>query len=223
MAFRVVIAEDQLVVREGLQRILEMSDEIDLVGIVGDGDALLEAVERVRPDVVLIDARMLTPDEGEGIRLANELGTRFPEIAVLALSHDADPAHARAFFREGASGRGYLLQEHLMAPRELLDAIVEVAGGRSVVDPEIIDALVSLRSRAASSPLRSLSVREREVLAEIAGGKSNAAIGRSLEITRRAVERHVTSIFSKLDLPSEENVSRRVQATLLYLADRDSP
>jgi DNA-binding NarL/FixJ family response regulator len=220
MAFRLVIAEDHLLVREGLQRILETSDEIDLVGIVGGGDALLEMVERVRPDVVLSAASR--SDAGEGIRLAGELSTRHPEIAVLALVRHADATHARAFFRAGANGRGYLLQERLMAPRELLDAIVQVAGGGSVVDPQVIDALVSLRSRAASSPLRSLSVREREVLAEVAGGKSNAAIGRSLAITRRAVERHVTSIFSKLDLPSEENVSRRVQATLLYLADRDS-
>jgi DNA-binding NarL/FixJ family response regulator len=219
--FRVAIAEDHLLVREGLQRILESSDEIDLVAIAGDGDALLEAVERTQPDVVVTDVRM-PPNDGDGIRIANELRGRFPQIAVLALSQYADPAFALALFRDGASGRGYLLKDRLAQPRELLAAISDVAVGGSVVDPLIVDALVSLRSRAESSPLRSLTARELEVLAEVAAGKSNAAIARALVITRRAVEHHITSIFSKLDMPGEAVVSRRVQATLLYLAERGS-
>ncbi|HET6172781.1 MAG TPA: response regulator transcription factor [Gaiellales bacterium] len=219
---RVVIADDHLLVREGLQRILESTHDLDLAGIASDGDGLLAMVERTRPDIVVTDVRMPPSGEGEGIRVANELSGRFPEIAVLALSQYADPAYARAFFRHGASSRGYLLKDRLLAPRELLAAIIEVGGGGTVIDSSIVDALVSLRSQDGSFRLSALTPREREVLAEVAGGKSNSAIARSLVITRRSVEHHITAIFAKLDLPAEEEVSRRVQATLLYLADRDS-
>lgn len=222
MAFRVVIAEDHLLVREGLERILESSDEVELVGTAVDGEALLESVERARPDVVVTDVRMPPLDENEGIRVAGELRRRFPEIAVLAISQYADPAYAMALFRDGARGRGYLLKERLSSPGELLSAIVEVAGGGSAVDPLIVDALVAQRSRTETSALGSLTAREHEVLAGVAAGKSNAAIAHSLVITRRAVEHHIASIFAKLHLPSEQEVSRRVQATLLYLAERDS-
>ena len=222
MTFRVVIAEDHLLVREGLERILASSDDVELVGTAVDGEALLESVERARPDVVVTDVRMPSSDAHDGIRIAGELRRRFPEVAVLAISQYADPAYAFALFRDGARGRGYLLKERLTAPGELVAAIVEVASGGSAVDPLIVDALVAERSRGESSPLAALTAREHEVLAEVAAGKSNAAIASSLVITRRAVEHHIASIFAKLHLPSEQEVSRRVQATLLYLADRDS-
>jgi DNA-binding NarL/FixJ family response regulator len=222
MTFRVVIAEDHLLVREGLERILASSDDVELVGTAVDGEALLESVERARPDVVVTDVRMPSSDAHDGIRIAGELRRRFPEVAVLAISQYADPAYAFALFRDGARGRGYLLKERLAAPGELVAAIVEVASGGSAVDPLIVDALVAERSRGESSPLAALTAREHEVLAEVAAGKSNAAIASSLVITRRAVEHHIASIFAKLHLPSEQEVSRRVQATLLYLADRDS-
>jgi DNA-binding NarL/FixJ family response regulator len=223
VAVRVVIAEDHLLVREGLERILESSADVALVGSAVDGEALLESVERARPDVVVTDVRMPPLLENEGIRLAGELRRRFPEVAVLAISQYADPAYAMALFRDGAGGRGYLLKERLAAPGELVAAIVEVARGGSAVDPLIVDVLVAEHSRGESSPLGSLTAREHEVLAGVAAGKSNAAIARSLVITRRAVEHHIASIFSKLHLPSEQEVSRRVQATLLFLAARDAP
>jgi DNA-binding NarL/FixJ family response regulator len=204
-----------------MQRILEASGDVDVVAAVADGDALDAAIERERPDVVVTDVRMPPSDEAEGIRVALGGRERYPEMGVLVLSQYADPAYALALFRDGSRGRGYLLKDRLGAPGELLAAIVDVAGGGSVVDPLVVEALVSSRLAAEASPLRTLTVRERQILAELAAGKSNAAIAGTLVITRRAVEHHITAIFAKLGLPDETEVSRRVRAALLYLADRD--
>jgi DNA-binding NarL/FixJ family response regulator len=216
-----VIAEDHLLVREGMQRILEASRDVEVVAAVADGDALDAAIERERPDVVVTDVRMPPSDEAEGIRVALDGRERYPEMGVLLLSQYADPAYALALFRDGSRGRGYLLKDRLAAPGQLLAAIADVAGGGSVVDPLVVEALVSSRLAAEASPLRTLTGRERQILAELAAGKSNAAIARTLVITRRAVEHHITAIFAKLGLPDETEVSRRVRAALLYLADRD--
>jgi DNA-binding NarL/FixJ family response regulator len=222
VAVRVVIAEDHLLVREGMQRILETSREVVLAAAVADGDALEAAIVRERPDVVVTDVRMPPSDDAEGIRVARDGRERFPEMGVLVLSQYADPAYALALFRDGSSRRGYLLKDRLLAPGELVEAICDIAAGGSVVDPVIVEALVSSRLQAEASPLRTLTRREREILAELAAGKSNAAIAQSLVITRRAVEHHITAIFAKLGLPDESEVSRRVRAALLYLADRDA-
>jgi DNA-binding NarL/FixJ family response regulator len=221
VALRVVIAEDNLLVREGVQRILETSAEVQVVASVSDGDALIEAVDRQRPDVVVTDVRMPPSDADEGLRVARVLRRRHPDVGVLVLSQYAEPAYAFALFREGSSGRGYLLKQRLGSPRELLAAVREVAASGTVVDPAVVDALLVAHERPETSAVRSLTARQRAVLAELATGKSNAAIARSLVITQRAVEHHVTAIFTKLGLPDEAEVSRRVVAALLYLAERD--
>ena len=221
VAVRVVIAEDHLLVREGMQRILEAAHDVEVVAAVADGDELEAAIERERPDVVVTDVRMPPSGEAEGIRVARDGRERYPEMGVVVLSQYADPAYALALFRDGSSRRGYLLKDRLTAPGELVAAIADVAGGGSVVDPVVVEALVSSRLQAEASPLRALTTREHEILSELAAGKSNAAIARTLVITRRSVEHHITAIFAKLGLPDETEVSRRVRATLLYLADRD--
>ncbi len=201
-------------------RILEDSDSVELLAAVPDGDELAAAIERDAPDVVVTDIRMPPSDEDEGLRIAADLRERRPEIGVIVLSQYADPAYALALFRDGSAGRGYLVKSRLAAPSVLLSAIADVAQGGSVVDPRVVEALVASRSRAEASPLRALTTREREVLANVAEGKSNAAIAESLVITRRAVEHHINAIFSKLDLPGEQEVSRRVVASLLYLSEQ---
>jgi DNA-binding NarL/FixJ family response regulator len=141
---------------------------------------------------------------------------------VIVISQYAEPHYALTLLEDGSAGRGYLLKDRLGNRQQLVSAIEQVAAGGSVIDPLVVEALVRSRDRSDDSPLRTLTPREREVLAEVAAGKSNAAIARSLVITKRAVERHISSIFSKLDLPDEEQASRRVAVTLLFLADQSA-
>jgi DNA-binding NarL/FixJ family response regulator len=159
----------------------------------------------------------------EGIRVAARLRETDPEVGVLVLSHYAEPAYALALLASGSRRRAYMLKERIRDKAELVRAIETVAGGGSVIDPKIVDILIEAQERVARSPLAELTPRERELLAEIAEGKSNAAIAKSLVLTKRAVEKHVNSIFFKLDLPDPEDVSRRVLAALMYLADNDGP
>jgi DNA-binding NarL/FixJ family response regulator len=219
---RVVIADDHLLVREGLSRILEESGDVRVVAAVADGDALIAAVQRELPDVVVTDIRMPPSDADEGVRVAADLRDSHPEVGVVLLSQYADPGYALAVFREGSARRGYLLKNRLSDPRMLLAAIANVASGGSIVDPLIVEVLVQSRSRAESSPLRALTTRELQVLSVIAEGKSNSAIAGHLVITQRAVEHHISAIFAKLALPDEREASRRVMATLLYLAERET-
>jgi len=155
----------------------------------------------------------------EGIELARELRAAHPEVGVIVLSQYADPLYAIALFEGGSAGRGYLLKERLADRERLVAAIDEVVAGGSVVDPDVVAALVSAQRTKSRSPLEALTPRELEILAEVATGKSNAAIARSLVITKRAVEHHIGSIFSKLELPEEEEANRRVTATLVFLAE----
>ena len=216
---RVVIAEDAYVIREFLMAALGSSPDVELVAVCANGKELRSAIGRWHPDVVITDIRMPPSGGEEGVQIAAELRDSHPEMGVIVLSQYAEPAYALALLDRGTGRRAYLLKERIRDRKELISAIRTVAAGGSVIDPMIVDVLIQARARVAESRLSRLTARELELLAEIAAGKSNGAIARSLFLTKRAVEKHVNSIFSKLDLPETEDVSRRVTATLIYLAE----
>jgi DNA-binding NarL/FixJ family response regulator len=217
---KVVLAEDSYLVREGVRRLLETEPDIDLVGVCEDYDSLLEAIASAEPDVVLTDIRMPPTGTDEGVRAAERLRQLRPTAGVVLLSQYGDPAYALAFLEGGTEGRAYLLKERVSDLDQLLAAIREVAGGGSVIDPKVVEALVAARSRNAQSPLARLTPREREVLALLAEGRSNAAVADGLVLSERAVEKHINSIFAKLGLPEARDAHRRVKAVLLFLADQ---
>lgn len=218
MGIRVVLAEDNTLLREGIARLLERADDIDLVGVAADRPELEALIERTTPDLVVTDIRMPPTGTDEGIQIAAQLRRDRPEVGVVVLSQYAEHAYALALLDGGSEGRAYLLKERVSEVDELLNAIREVAGGGSVIDSKVVESLVSSK-RPASSDLDRLTPREREILSEMAQGKSNAAIASSLVLSTRAVEKHTNSIFSKLGLSEEIDVNRRVKAVLLYLAD----
>ena len=218
---RVVVADDAYLIRESLRVALEGEQGVELVAVCSDGTELAAAVAELRPDVVVTDIRMPPSGRDEGVQIARRLRETDPEVGVVVLSQYAEPAYALALLDAGSSRRAYLLKERIRDRAELIRAIAAVARGGSVIDPQVVDVLIEARARAARSPLAELTPRERELLAEIAEGKSNAAIAESLVLTKRAVEKHINSIFAKLDLPEAQDVSRRVKATLVYLADGD--
>jgi DNA-binding NarL/FixJ family response regulator len=217
-----VVAEDSLLVREGIVRLLSAYGDVEIVGIAVDLPQLLAAVDEQAPNVVLTDIRMPPTGTDEGIRAAAELRARHPEVGVVVLSQYVEPGYALSLFDGGSQGRAYLLKERLSEGSQLIDAIRAVAAGGSVVDPKVVETLVNARARARSSPLEHLTPRELEVLSEIAQGKNNAAVAATLVLSERAVEKHINSLFSKLGLSEEPSVHRRVKAVLLYLADRDT-
>jgi DNA-binding NarL/FixJ family response regulator len=223
MPIRLVVADDSFLVREALTELLASDSALDVVAVVADAPSLQNAVERERPDVVLTDIRMPPFDGGEGIHAATALRETHPETGVVILSQYAEAAFALELFESGSAGRAYLLKERVGNRAELVAAIDAVANGGSVVDPKIVDALIAERTHAADSPLAQLTEREREVLAELAGGKSNAAIAAALFLTKRAVEKHINSIFMKLGLRDSEDVSSRVAAALVFLAEAGAP
>ncbi len=191
-----------------------------VAGAAADLPGLLAAVDEDPPDVVVTDIRMPPSGTDEGIRAANAVRERHPEVGVVVLSQYANPDYALTLLEGGSSRRAYLLKERVGDVEELLAAIREVARGGSVVDPKVVDALVTATSRAVRSDLDRLTPRESEILGEMATGKSNAAIASSLVLSERAVEKHTNSIFSKLGLTEEPDVNRRVKAVLLFLAER---
>jgi DNA-binding NarL/FixJ family response regulator len=219
VAIRVVLADDDYLIREGVRRLLELQPDLETVAVCGDLESLLEAVAEEKPDVVVTDIRMPPTGLDEGIQAAQRLRESHPAMGVVVLSQHADPAYAIELFEKGAAGRAYLLKERVDDIEQLARAIRTVAAGGSAIDPAIVEALVSTRSRSESSPLAELTARERDVLREIAEGKNNAAVAATLFITERAVEKVIRSIFAKLGLSLEENVNRRVKAVLLYLSD----
>lgn len=222
MPIRLVLAEDHYLVREGVARLIEAEPDLDLVASCADLPSLLAAIDEHRPDVVLTDIRMPPTGTNEGLQAADHLREMRPDAGVVVLSQYADPKYALAFFEHGSQGRAYLLKERVSDIEQLLAAIRAVLRGESVIDPKVIDALVAARSRSASSPVRSLTGREGEILSQMAQGKSNAAIAAALVLSDSAVEKHIGSIFSKLGLTEEPDVNRRVKAVLLFLAVRDS-
>jgi DNA-binding NarL/FixJ family response regulator len=218
MALRVVIAEDVLIVREGVLRMLGFQDDVEVVAAVDDLPQLLAAVDEHQPDVVLTDIRMPPTGSDEGIQAALTLRDTHPELGVVVLSQHIEASWALDLFARGSERRAYLLKERVSEPGQLVAAIREVAGGGSVVDPKVVESLLGSRTRKRSA-LDDLTQREREVLGEIAQGKSNAAVAKSLFLSVRAVEKHINSLFSKLGLSEEQNVHRRVKAVLLFLSD----
>jgi DNA-binding NarL/FixJ family response regulator len=213
---RVVLGDDSFLAREGIARVLDSIEDVDLVASCADLDELRSTVEDVKPDVVVTDIRMPPTNTDEGIRFAAELRGSLPEVGVVVLSQHAEPAYALSLFEDGSSQRAYLLKERVKDRDELERALREVVAGRSLVEPRIVDQLVS--ARLSDPGIERLTPREREILALVAEGRSNTAIAESLGVTKRAVERHINGIFAKLGLPEDGDVNRRVKATLLYLA-----
>jgi DNA-binding NarL/FixJ family response regulator len=211
---RVVIAEDAVLLRDGLARLLADRGH-EVVAIVGDAAELLQAVEREEPDVVVADVRMPPTFTDEGVRAALELRDRRPELAVLVLSQYVEERYAGDLLARGTSGIGYLLKDRVTDVRDFLDAVERVADGGTAIDPEVVAQLLARARRP--EPLTELTPREREVLELMAEGRSNAAIAQRLVVTERAVEKHVRSIFQKLRLAPAETDHRRVLAVLRFL------
>ncbi len=212
------MADDSFLMREAVHQVVEHQHDLEIVADCADGAALLEAVRRTKPDVVVTDVRMPPSGDDEGIRVARSLRETNPGIGVVVLSHYAEPRYGLELFADGAEGRAYLLKERVADGRQLHAAIEVVARGGSMIDPAMVRMLIDNEERQRDSPLAALTPREREVLAAMAAGKSNAAIADELVLTKRAVEKHVGAIFLKLGLPSEDVISRRVAAVLLYLS-----
>jgi DNA-binding NarL/FixJ family response regulator len=219
---RVVIADDAFLAREAIAQVLASDPGIEVVAVCEDRYALLAEVEQQHPDAVVTDIRMPPTGTDEGIQVAQSLRETHPEIGVVVLSQYVEPNYAFALLGDGSAGRAYVLKERIHDSQQLVGAVKAVVAGESVIDAKVVDALIEARAHNEASPLAQLSQREREVLAEIAQGKSNAAIADSLFLTKRAVEKHINSIFLKLDLRETDDVSRRVKAALLFLAYEQS-
>lgn len=222
MAIRIVLAEDHVLVREGIRRLIEQQPDLELVGISEDLDALLALVEETEPDVVVTDIRMPPTGTDEGIRAATTLRDTHPKIGVVVVSQFASPSYALALFERGSERRAYLLKERVSDAGQLVAAIRAVAAGGSVIDPKVVEELVEARTGSASQAVDRLTPREGEVLAEMAQGKSNAAIATALVLSERAIEKHINAIFSKLGLTEEPDLNRRVKAVLLFLGRGES-
>jgi DNA-binding NarL/FixJ family response regulator len=220
LAVRVAVADDHYLVREGLRQLLELDGEVQVVVSVGTAVELLAALEREAVEVVVTDIRMPPGHHLEGIEAAHAIRGRYPSVGVVVLSAHADAAYALELFREGTAGLAYLLKDRVGDRAELLRAIRATAAGDSVVDPQVVEAMLGHPRRRETSALDRLSRREREVLEQMAAGRSNPAIGQALFLSLSAVEKHVSAIFTKLGLVEERSSHRRVAAVLAYLADR---
>jgi DNA-binding NarL/FixJ family response regulator len=216
---RLVLAEDHYLVREGLRRLLETQPDLEVAAVCGDLDSLLAAVEAEHPDVVVTDIRMPPGDADEGIQAAERLRETNPDVGVVVLSQYANPSYALALLERGSARRAYLLKERVKDLGQLVTAINAVAEGGSVIDPKVVEALVAENARAEESALNDLTPRERDVLREMAAGKSNAAIAEALFLTERSVQKVIHSIFLKLGLTWETSIDKRVKAVILYLAE----
>ena len=219
MPIRIVLAEDQYLVREGLRSVLETQEGLEVVAVCGDLDSLLVTVAAQRPDVVVTDIRMPPGNTDEGIQAATRLRETDPQVGVVVLSQYATPGYLLALLNGGSERRGYLLKERVNDLEQLADAIRVVAEGGSVFDPKVVETLVAENARSEESPLNELTPRERDVLREMAEGKNNAAIASALVLTERSVEKVIHSIFLKLGLTWEPAVHKRVKAVVLYLAE----
>ena len=219
MPIRVVLAEDHYLVREGVRGLLDSQADIEVVAVCGDLDSLFAAVEAEHPDVVVTDIRMPPGNADEGIQAAARLRASEPDIGVVVLSQYANPTYALALLEDGSEGRSYLLKERIQDVEQLASAIRAVADGGSVIDPKVVEALVGENTRTEGSPLSQLTPRERDVLREMASGKSNAAIADALYLTESSVEKVIHSMFQKLELTWEPSIHKRVKAVVLYLAE----
>ncbi len=210
---RIVIADDAVLLREGLVRLLaEQGHEV--VAAVADGPSLVDAIVQHRPDVSIVDVRMPPSHTDEGLRAAVQARKLVPRTPVLVLSQYVEVSYADDLLADRRGAVGYLLKDRVAEITDFLDALARVAAGGTVLDPEVVAQLVV---RRGPDPIRALTAREREVLALMAEGRSNTAIARALVVSEGAVEKHVRSIFTKLDLPPDEEQHRRVLAVLAYL------
>ena len=217
MTVRVVFADDNFLVREGLAGLLTETPGIDLVETVADPDALLAAVATHRPDAVLTDIRMPPTFTTEGIDAAKRIRVEYPDTGVVVLSQYVEEDYAFDLLSDGVAGLGYLLKERVSQVDELVRALQDVARGGSALDPKVVEGLMNRKNQEASSALQGLTERELEVLQELATGRSNAAVAKTLFMSERAVEKHVGSVFMKLGLVHESDVNRRVMAVLAFL------
>lgn len=218
---RVVIAEDNYLVREGTRRLLEDSGEIEVVATVSDARELLDAVDRLRPNAVITDIRMPPGHHMEGIEAARAIRAQHPEIGVVVLSQHSDELYAYELLKNGTAGLAYLLKERVSDVDELTRTLKAVVVGGSVIDSRVVDSLLARRSREEQSSLHALTQRELEVLAKMASGRTNPAIAKTLFMSESTVEKHVSAIFSKLNLSEETEIDRRVAAVLTFLRDVD--
>jgi len=217
VALRVVFADDNFLVRQGISALLAETEDVDLVDVVTDSTALLESVARHRPDAVLTDIRMPPTFTTEGIDAAKRIRAEHPSIGVVVLSQYVEEEYAFDLLSDGVAGLGYLLKERVSQRDELLRALYDVARGGSVLDPQVVEGLLARKAHDSRSPLPGLTQREREVLQELAAGRSNEATAKALFMSTRAVEKHISSLFQKLGLADESDVNRRVMAVLAYL------
>jgi DNA-binding NarL/FixJ family response regulator len=211
---RIVIAEDSVLLRAGLTRLLDEAGE-DVIAAVGDGDALVTAVERHRPDLAVVDVRMPPTHTDEGIRAALDIRRRWSEVGILVLSQYVEERYAIDLLAGDTAGLGYLLKDRVADVREFVEAVRRVGSGGTALDPEVVAQLLARARRR--DPLDRLSPREREVLGLMAEGRTNAAIAQALVVSDGAVEKHVRNIFTKLDLQPTESDHRRVLAVLQWL------
>jgi DNA-binding NarL/FixJ family response regulator len=211
---RIVIADDAVLVREGVAHLL-MENGLEVVDQVGDADALLVAVRDARPDVALVDIRMPPSYTDEGLRAAHEIRSRYPETAVLVLSQHLEPAYALRLIEEKPEGVGYLMKERVGRVEQLLDAVRRVAAGECVVDRAVVDELLVQRRRV--DPMAELTSREQEIVALMAEGRSNRGICQALWLSPKTVETHIRGAFAKLGIREAPEDNRRVLAVLTYL------
>lgn len=217
MALRVVFADDNYLVREGVSALLAEVEDIELVDTVADPHSLMKSVAEHQPDAVLTDIRMPPTHTNEGIEAAKRIRAEHPSTGVVVLSQYVEEDYAFELLADGVAGLGYLLKERVSDLDELVRALHEVARGGSVLDPKVVEGLLARKASEARSPLLGLTDREREVLQEMATGRNNATIAKTLYMSDRAVEKHIGSVFQKLGLVDEREVNRRVMAVLAYL------
>ena len=211
---RIVLAEDSVLLREGIARLLSEAG-FDVVGQSGDPDDLMLKVRSYSPDVAIVDIRMPPTQTDEGLRAAQEIRAAHPNVGVLVLSQYVEPAYAMELLAESAEGVGYLLKDRVGDVTEFADTLRRVAAGECALDPEVVARL--LASTSDDGPLASLTAREAEVLALVAEGRSNKAMGDRLELSQRGVQKHVTAVFAKLGLAADDDDNRRILAVLEYL------
>jgi len=215
---RVVVAEDNLLVRTGVEALLRTERGVEVAAVYANFEELMAGIAGAAPHVLVTDIRMPPTSTDEGIRAAETLRRTQPDVGVVVLSHYLQPDYILQLVAGGSSRRGYLLKDRVADSDELISAIRTVAAGGSYIDPLVVDTLVSAEVRSSGSPLQRLTRRERDTLAEVATGKSNAAIAAAFGVSERAVEKHINAIFGKLDLPGDRDTNRRVKAVLVFLA-----
>lgn len=214
---RVLVVDDDYLVREGARSVLSSVAGVEVVGTAASPVELIHLIDETLPQVVILDIRMPPTYRMEGIEAAHQVRHKHPDVGIVILSQHADPEYALEFLRDGSAGRAYLLKERLGDPAQLVEAIREVAGGGSVLDPKVVDGLLEAQRRRAHSRLQGLTEREHEVLGLMASGRNNGAIAREIVISERAVEKHINAIFRKLGLNDQLDVNQRVAAVLFFL------